>query len=91
MAEDLAKEGHVRILLTDPRVQVFLVKFAFPGDSTAMMEWAKGEERLSSRFRAFIDDPNHVPAGNDIDITDPDALHALLEGVRAHEPEETVH
>lgn len=93
--EDLVRssqESLSAVPLNDSRVQVFLARLAFPGDSTAMMRWLEGdEESLSSRFRAFIDDVSHIPAGGTVNIQDTEALKTLLEGVQKHEPERTVH
>lgn len=79
------------IALTDSRVQVFLARLAFPGDPQAMMKWIEGDEAsLSSRFRAFVEDTSHTPAGDQVDIQNQEALAVLLEGVKNHEPERTM-
>ena len=88
------QEGLPPLPLSDPRVQVFLAKVAFPKAVNPMAEWYAGEEQLDSlgrRFRAYADSPERTPEELSIDVNNTTALEELLEAVKLHPPETTLH
>ncbi|MBA3789458.1 hypothetical protein H0X32_03670 [Patescibacteria group bacterium] len=94
LVRKMKRESLPPLPLNDPRVQVMLARQAFPNEADPMDKWLEGEEvrdSLSRRFRAFKIDPALAPADQSIDIRDEAALQKLLDKVRVHEPERTIH
>ena len=87
MARSVVEQGPQLLPFTDSRVQVFLARLAFPMEAKPMLGWLSETDSLSSRYRAYIEEH---PDGL-IDITDQEALAALLAEVQKHDPEPTVH
>lgn len=89
-----AQERAGALLLADPRVQVALALQAFPGESNVMGKWLEMDSfgaSLSSQFRAYIEDKDRGPSETEIRLNDTEALSVLLQKVREHAPEQTIH
>lgn len=95
--ETLAKraEGIPMVLpITDSRVQVYLARYAFPGDATAMEKWLAEDadgETLSGKFRAYIEDSARTPQEHELDVNNSESLATLYSAVRDYVIERTVH
>ncbi len=95
--EALAKhaEGITRILpVTDSRVQVFLIRHAFPSDPDAMEKWLEEDSRgetLSGKFRTYIEDSSRTSSELEVDVSSPEALDALFRAVQNYVSEQTIH
>lgn len=80
--------------LSNPQVQVFLALHAFSGETDAMNKWLEEDETgtsLSSKFRAYIEDSARTPDELEINVREPEALTTLLQKIRVHPPEPTIH
>lgn len=78
----------------DPSVQVFLAKAEFPNATDPMEKWYEGEEEkdsLGRRFRAYMESPERKAEELYINVNDTASLKEIVEKIKLHPPETSLH